>query len=697
MITAARVRLALWPLGAGAGFVALALVLTSNHEKNPIPTLGFGLVVGWSFVFSGLIAWSRRPENRFGAMMVAVGFTFLCGALAEANSSIPFTIGVAVNSLPVALFAHLLAAFPDDRLMGRASRIAVGTGYVIVLPLVLARLLFEPDPAMCKDCPANAFLIHADHGASRGIELTMTVLAVPAVSYLIYALYRRWRSATPPRRRVLTPVIAAGGIAFAFFLLTVLVDLFDHTAASVLDLIAIAAFTAVPLGFLAGLLRSRLTRSSVEELMVELADKPAELREALARALRDPSLELAYWLPERQVFVNTGGVAFPLPAEGGSRAATIVEHNGSPIAALVHDASVAEDAGLVEAVGAAAGLALENERLQAELRAQYSYLVTVIDTAPSLLVSLDLEGRITNFNPAVARATGLDDPEQIRGRCFWDVLISDEEREDVRERFHANPEHPASEYENAFTNVCGKELVIAWSGAPLRDANGVVRNIVAGGLDVTERKHQEEELRRSRARIVEAGDNERRQLERHLHDGAQQRLVSLSLALRLAQARLHSDPDASKELLQGASAELAHALEELRELARGIHPAVLNDRGLAAALESLAGRSPVPLELVRVPEERLPGPVEAAAYYVVSEALANVVKHAGATSVAVSVERRNGTAVVEVSDNGVGGADPARGSGLRGLADRVEALDGRLDVQSPSGGGTTLQAEIPCA
>jgi signal transduction histidine kinase len=204
-----------------------------------------------------------------------------------------------------------------------------------------------------------------------------------------------------------------------------------------------------------------------------------------------------------------------------------------------------------------------------------------------------------------------------------------------------------------------------------------------------------EQLAASRARIVEAGDAERRRLERNLHDGAQQRLVSLSLSLRLAQAKIAADPPAANELLAGASAELALALEELRELARGIHPAVLSERGLAPALASLADRAPFPVDLECMPDERLPASAEAAAFYVVSEALANVAKYAEASSVRVSVERLNGRAVVEVVDDGKGGADPTQGSGLRGLVDRVEALDGRLAVESPVGAGTRVRAEIP--
>jgi signal transduction histidine kinase len=204
------------------------------------------------------------------------------------------------------------------------------------------------------------------------------------------------------------------------------------------------------------------------------------------------------------------------------------------------------------------------------------------------------------------------------------------------------------------------------------------------------------ELAASRARIVEAADTERRRLERNLHDGAQQRLVSLALELRLIKTRLRGNPESAETLLSEAEDELGQALHELRELARGIHPAVLTDRGLVAALHALAERAPVQVALTRVPDGRLPDSVEAAIYYLVAEAITNVAKYAHATEVTVEVERSNGIATVVVSDDGVGGAEPGPGSGLVGLADRVEALGGRLHVESPPGRGTRLSAEIPC-
>jgi signal transduction histidine kinase len=204
-----------------------------------------------------------------------------------------------------------------------------------------------------------------------------------------------------------------------------------------------------------------------------------------------------------------------------------------------------------------------------------------------------------------------------------------------------------------------------------------------------------EELRGSRVRVIEAGQKERQRLERNLHDGAQQRLVALSLELTMLKKRLDGDPEASTRI-DHARSEIALSLDELRDIARGLHPAVVSGHGLAVALESLAARAPVPVRLTVELDGRLPEPLEVAAYYLVSESLANVGKHAQATSATVEVARSNGHVVVEIVDDGIGGADTERGSGLRGLADRVEALDGRLRVWTPAGHGTRVRAEIPC-
>src|SRR5262249_55825525 len=237
-------------------------------------------------------------------------------------------------------------------------------------------------------------------------------------------------------------------------------------------------------------------------------------------------------------------------------------------------------------------------------------------------------------------------------------------------------------------------LVIAMSSTSILDLQGT-RHVLVCGLDVTERERHLEELHASRSRIVEAGDAERRRLERNLHDGAQQRLVSLSLALRLPQGGGATARQGAVEILDGAGGELAAALEELRELARGLHPAVLADRGLDAAVDSLAERAAVPVDVELDLERRLPAAVEVAAFYVIAESLTNVAKYARADRALVRVTRENGLAVVEVRDDGVGGAEIGAGTGLRGLSDRLAALDGRLEIDSAPGAGTIVRAIIP--
>jgi PAS domain S-box-containing protein len=322
-------------------------------------------------------------------------------------------------------------------------------------------------------------------------------------------------------------------------------------------------------------------------------------------------------------------------------------------------------------------------------------------------VEFGLDTRIRLWNPAAERIFGWSSEEMLgRGDLPMAPPAKRAESEELFARVSAG--ESVNDYETVRQRKDGTLVDVSIAAAPVRDASGrVIGNMVAY-TDITERKAQEAELHRlhdelqarldelaaSRARIVTAGDVERRRLERNLHDGAQQRLVTLSLSLRLALQKLDSDPAAARDALAEAGDELAVALDELRELARGLHPAILSDRGLRAALEMLAGRVPIPVE-VDVPDERLPESVEAAAYYLIAEALTNVTKYAEASAVRIRLAAGDGNVVVEVSDDGVGGADPATGSGLRGLADRVEALGGSLEVASPAGAGTTLHADIP--
>jgi PAS domain S-box-containing protein len=383
--------------------------------------------------------------------------------------------------------------------------------------------------------------------------------------------------------------------------------------------------------------------------------------------------------------VGPTGFEFDLEAEGrGRRHTTLVEHDDEVVAALVHDPSVDQE--MAEAVAAAASLALAREQSIQTVRQSEGRYRALLHAIPDLMFRMTRDGTYLDFKGEAADLAS--PPEELIGANARDVLPAD-----VAERLLEGIAHAI---ETGEVTTGDYELILngvqrTFEARIVRDEDEAVLIV----RDITERKQQEDELRQSRVRIVRAGDEARRKLERNLHDGAQQRLVSLSLALRLAHARLKDDPQEAERLLDGASQELAQALEELRELARGIHPAVLSERGLSAALEALAGRATLPVEF-SAPPDRLPPAVEAAAYYVISEALANVGKYAQASSVEVSVSRLNGRAIVEVADDGVGGADPTRGTGLRGLADRVEALDGVLQVESEPGVGTRIRAEIPC-
>jgi signal transduction histidine kinase len=392
-------------------------------------------------------------------------------------------------------------------------------------------------------------------------------------------LVRRWLAASRPRRRIIAPVLWTGAVIVALRSGLLLLDVANAPAAARQALIWLTSFaiSAVPFAFLAGLLRSSYSRADVVgDLIARLHVATSSIRDAIAAALRDPSLELIYWRTQAGRYVTADGRPAQLPSDVSGRGFIEIEREGQRMAAIIFDAMLAEEPKLVAAVSAAGALALDNERLQAELRA-----------------------RIT-------------------------------------------------------------------------------------------------ELEQSRARVLDATLRERQRIERDLHDGAQQRFVSVAMELGVLDRRLTPLPE-QRELLRSAREQLESGIAELRELARGIHPALLTGRGLGPAVETLAERVPLDVRVVGIPDQRLPTQVEVAAYFIVSESLTNAVRHAHAARATVRVGRENGTAIVEVADDGVGGADPARGSGLRGLIDRLAALDGELVVHSPVGDGTRVEARIPCA
>jgi signal transduction histidine kinase len=400
----------------------------------------------------------------------------------------------------------------------------------------------------------------------------LAALCLAGVGLLVH----RGRAAGRALRRPVAALVDSFGVGLVGLAVLFTAAVLGWPAVEAIRLVTFGVLGLVPMAFLAGLLDARLARANVGNLLVELrSHAAADLQAPLSRALRDPSLALAYWLPNYGTWADRDGRPVPAPDQTPGRSSALIAREGEPVAALLFDPFLEGERELVDAVTAAAAIALETDRLQVELKARL------------------------------------------------------------------------------------------------------------------------QDLQESRTRMLQAGQSERQRLERNLHDGAQQRLVALSLELGRLEATM-ADDDTAKARLGAARQEVRVSLEELRDVAHGIYPAVLSAHGLGVALESLAARAPVPLHLTVAIEDRLPAAVEAAAYYVVSETLTNIGKHARATSASVDVAETQSRVVVEVVDDGVGGADTERGTGLRGLADRVESLGGQLRIWTPPGGGTRVRAELPC-
>jgi len=339
----------------------------------------------------------------------------------------------------------------------------------------------------------------------------------------------------------------------------------------------------------------------------------------------------------------------------------------------------------------------ERDRQERVLERERDFSRAVVRSTPSFLTLVDEEGTVLGVNRALEQAAGIPE-EQWIGAPFWTRFIAEQDIPRSREdfgRLQGRGESGIVEYEHIAAG--GERLVVDWTATAVHDAEGRMRYLLCG-LDVTARKRVEDEIRQSRARIISASDAERKRLERNLHDGAQQNLVSVSHAVHLAARTLRGEPDKAQEHLDRALVELNTAHEELRELARGLHPQILTVQGLPAAVRSLAGRAPIPVTVITVDNaDRWPPLVESAAYFVVSEALTNVLKYARASSATIRVVPRDEMLIVEVTDDGCGGAQPSEASGLGGLRDRVEALDGTFELRSPQGEGTCINVQLPLA
>lgn len=569
--------------GIALGVVAYRVQVENIPTTTSLRSWG-SVVAAWSFLAAGLIAWIRRPSNRLGPLMVATCFALLARQFRYGHEPATFTAFFVLGELGWALFAHVTFAYPYGRVTDRFERAFLWAAYVVALAFPIAILLFYGGAERLRfldPFPRDNLLLIRD--SPRAVDILQDAFGAVAYGVLgtlfVVLVVRKFLRASPRARRIYSPLLVAAVTGALWAVLNGVLTFVESPPAIVYDLFwwQIVSLIALPLAMLWGLLRARLARVHVGELVIHLEETPVDgLRDEIALALEDPTLELGLWIPDRGIYVDASGVELSLPTEDGERAATLVEHEGAPLAVLVHDPTLREEPKLVEAVAAAARLALVNARLHAEVRSQL------------------------------------------------------------------------------------------------------------------------ETVQESRARIAAAADEERRRIERDLHDGAQQRLVALALELRSAQRQLDASDDADvARLLASTADELQVAVEELRELAHGIHPGILTQGGLAHALEALAARAPFPV-LVDATIERFAPEIEATAYFVACEALTNAVKHAQASRASIGARRENGDLVIEVADDGRGGADPG-GSGLRGLSDRVEARGGRLVIQSAQGDGTRVRGEIPCA
>jgi signal transduction histidine kinase len=566
-------------------WAAFGTILLPGSEVDPVQVLAdralaFGFYVLWIPVLA--ITYRRDPQGRMWKLILlsfAMDCWWVLQFLHNPFAGIGWTIGSFTQPLAAAVLLHMVLAFPSGRLRDRTDLWLVGISYTIVIPIQLLRyMVYDPLFPGCGAadtwCASNVFLVARNDDLAFLLGRAGYLAPVLAVLGSV-EIISHWQRASTAGRRALAPF--AFGMPLVFGVLGIIWLAASMGPSEISDfvdrykLLDLTSFLT-PALFLVGVLRVRLARGSLAELALELGRGVplGGLRDALARTLRDPTLQLAFAAPTGNGLVDGEGRPFDIEASG-DRSATRLEHDGSLVAVLVHDPAIDhEDRGLVEAVGSVARLALENERLSAQVRAQL------------------------------------------------------------------------------------------------------------------------EEVRASRQRIVEAGDAERRRVERDLHDGAQQRLVAL--AMRLEAARGH--PEAGEALIDATAAELAVAIAEVRQLARGLHPAILSEAGLTAAVESLAERTPIPVE-VHGDERRYPDRVEATAYFVVAEALTNVARYASATHATVTIRGTGSELLVEVRDDGLGGADPNAGSGLRGLGDRVAAAGGTFAVESPPGEGTTVRAVIP--
>jgi signal transduction histidine kinase len=560
--------------------------LTRTADRSPALLLA-DVAVGWSMIAAGLIIADRRPGNRIGPLAILTGFAWFAGDFTNSDVAVIAYLATLGHGWFDPLFALVILAYPTGRITRRVDR-ALAIGFVVVQAGWTLAQAYGARPIAWWDCPTCISTVDrwmTAYFALDPIGRLETFLLIGLSIGLLVVVAARWVRSSGAARSRQTPVLLAGIALAGGFIVEFVWQTILPTSARVpigeLRVIALAlARVFVAVALLVGVLRDDVARGRIADLVVRLDGLPPlpVLQASLRDALGDPSLAVYRWEPSLRAFTDATGQAATPPTDGAARAVLAIGTAEAPELVIAHDPALRDDPGLVSAAAAAVRLAVENERLQAEVRAQL------------------------------------------------------------------------------------------------------------------------EAVQASRARIVEAQDDERRRIERDLHDGAQQRLVSLQLSLQMLRRDLGPDADpAAVAELEAATAEAAAAIADIRELARGVHPAILTEAGLGPALASLADRAPLPVVVIDELDRRLPSSVEATAYFVTAEAVTNAIKHAGATRVDVRTWLAEDQLRLDVRDDGRGGADPSEGTGLTGIKDRVAALGGTVRVRSEAGQGTRLEVALPCA
>jgi len=703
---------------AGAfGLFVTWLILTSDHVTwAPLASVTV-LLCGWGFVGGGLLLYRRRGAVVVGTLMVAEGFAWMAYWLKAAQWPGLSSIGLLVGQgLAVVLFVHLLMVYPDGRVRGRLARIVLAALYtVFILGNVILALIGTAANEGCTECPGNAFAVAHPITLANTLENLQGLLGLPLVAGVLLVCVRKYRAASPPARRELRPLIWPGVMVLVVIGGVLLLWAFTPNEASSPEVsLARLAMGMAAVSFLAGLWWEGVHRRHVVSTAMtrlSLAPPPGALEGLMREALEDPTVELGYWQQETGRYVDLSGRAFALPEPGAGRGCTVVERDGRPVAAIVHDSALDGHADAVLMIANAAVLSLENERLQAELRSTINRLSEsearfreLLEETPLLATIVDTDEVIHFANRALGRLAGCPSGDLV-GKPWSEVFGDFPEEREVWDMF-VNSGQVTSGYESRVHDQDGAEHVIAWTNAPITGPDGTARQIASLGEDVTARRAAEELAARAQRERLEllnelltAEEAERARIAEALHDDTIQALTASLYTLdRLA---VSEQPGARIAETRGM---LAEATDRARRLMFELRPPLLEETGLAAAITDLCDQLADDggfRASVDAPPRRYPRVIEDICYRTVREAALNTRRHAHASQLRVRIDEQDGALVGLVEDDGVGFDTSAPIDrlhlGIYAMSQRVTLADGAVEIDSRPGAGTRVSFRIPTA